>query len=390
MARPVAGQSGEGSLGRFRDGWPSVVATAMLTNPAGVLGAITPAIITGLTQETHLPLASAARLVGIEFTAMTAAMMLMPLMLGRVGARAIAALAMAGTIGAQAGTLVAGPLLMLPVRALLGFAEGALYGLAVAALGRTARPDRAFGIVVFSNQIVSALLLVLAIRAHAFLPSSGIFLLLVGFLLVTAPCVAVVRADEGAGPERLPIDRGSVVAMLPGLAGIFLFASGFGALWPVVASIAQARGMAETEIGHVLSLAGLAGIAGAAAAIILAERAGRVLPLTLGSLALALALAGTVEGALAIAAPAILFFWSFLVPYYLGSAAVADRGGRLVVLAGSMLPLGIGAGQMFAAGIVNGRNYAPLAVSAAGMVAVAILCMMLLRWQAQAELRLAD
>jgi hypothetical protein len=354
----------------------------MLTNPAGVLGAITPVIITGLTQERHLPLASAARLVGIEFTAMTAAMMLVPVLLGWAGARTIAVVAMAAAIGAQAATLLGGALLMLPARGLLGFAEGALYGLAVAALARTARPDRAFGIVVFSNQIVSALLLVLAIVAHAWAPSSGIFALLVGFLLLTAPCVAAMPAGGGADEARVPIDAASVRAMLPGLAGLFLFAAGFGALWPVVASIAQARGLAEAEIGHVLSLAGLAGIAGAAGAIILAEKAGRALPLTLGSAALALALAGTVGGPLIVAAPAILFFWSFLVPYYLGSAAVADRGGRLVVLAGSMLPLGIGAGQMFAASIVNGRTYAPLATASAAMVAAAILCMMLLRRQA--------
>jgi predicted MFS family arabinose efflux permease len=351
----------------------------MLTNPAGVLGAITPAIITGLTLELHLSLPSAARLVAIEFAAMTAAMMLVPLMLGWVSDRLFAGVAMALTIGAQILSLVGNPLIMVPARGLVGFGEGALYGLAIAALARTPRPDRAFGIVVFSNQIVSALLLVLATWAHLRFPAFGIFGLLLVFLLLTAACVPAMPAEGSLREQRAPFSLQALMRMLPGLAGIFLFAAGFGATWPVVASIARARGIADVDIGHVLSLAGVAGIAGAGCAILLAEKAGRVLPLVGGSVGLALALVGTVGGPFGIAAPAILFFWSFLVPYYLGSAAEADEGGRLVVLAGSMLPLGIAAGQIFAGSLLGSEAFGPLAMSAGAMILIAIGCMMALR-----------
>jgi predicted MFS family arabinose efflux permease len=351
----------------------------MLTNPAGVLGAIAPAIITALTLELHLPLPSAARLVAIEFAAMTAAMMLVPLMLGWVSDRLFAGLAVAVTLGAQILSLVGNPLIMAPARGLVGFGEGALYGLAIAALARTPRPDRAFGIVVFSNQIVSALLLVLATWAHLRFPAFGIFGLLLVFLLLTGVCVSSMPAEGSLREERAPFSLQGLMRMLPGLAGIFLFAAGFGATWPVVASIARAREIADLDIGHILSLAGVAGIAGAGCAILLAERAGRVLPLVGGSAGLALALVGTVGGPFRIAAPAILFCWSFLVPYYLGSAAEADAGGRLVVLAGSMLPLGIAAGQIFAGSLLESEAFGPIALSAGAMVIIAIACMMGLR-----------
>jgi predicted MFS family arabinose efflux permease len=351
----------------------------MLTNPAGVLGAITPAIITALTLERHLPLPSAARLIAIEFAAMTAAMMLVPLMLGWIGDRLFAGVAIIIAFGAQILSLAGDPLVMAPARGLLGFAEGALYGLAIAVLARADRPDRAFGIVVFSNQIVSAVLLVLATWAHLRFPTYGIFALLLVFLLLTAACVPALPAESGQREERAPFSLPGLMRMLPGLAGIFLFATGFGATWPIVASIGQARSIADVDLGHVLSIAGVAGIAGAGCAILLAERAGRVFPLVGGSLGLALALAGTVAGPFGIAAPAILFFWSFLVPYYLGSAAEADEGGRLVVLAGSMLPLGIAAGQVYAGSLLESAAFGPIAISAATMVVIAIGCMMILR-----------
>ncbi|PZU08502.1 hypothetical protein [Sphingomonas sp.] len=355
----------------------------MLTNPAGVLGAITPAIIIALTLEANLPLTIALRLVAVEFATMTVAMMLVPIMMGWVSDRAFAVMAIVTAIGAQLAFLTGNISIIIPARAVLGLAEGALYGLAIAVLARTPRPDRAFGIVVFSNQIVSALLLASATGAHLRFPHFGIFALLLIFLLLTSACAGFLHKMEEEGQKRPPVVLGDILSMLPGLAGIFLLATGFGAIWPVVALTARARGIGDVDLGYVLSVAGLAGIAGAALAILLADRIGRVLPLVAGSASLALAFVGSVGGPFGIAVPAILFFWSFLVPYYLGSAAEADHSGRVVVLAGAMLPLGIAAGQIFAGLFVEGEAFGPLSSSAAAMTGCAILCMILLRRRAK-------
>lgn len=368
---------------RYRDGRLTVLATAMLTNPAGVLGAITPAIVTCLTLEAHLPLTTAARLVAVEFTAMTVAMMLVSPMAGRVGDRVLAALAISVTVAAQLCSLAGDVLLVSVARGCLGFGEGLLYGLAIAALARMPLPERAFGIVVLSNQTVGALLLTLATLAHLRFPSFGIFALLIAFLLFTALCVPALPVTGAARGSSARVDIRHLLVVAPGIIGILLFAAGFGAVWPMIAPIARARGLDDGAIGHLLSLAGIMGIAGAACAILLATRFGRVLPLTCGSLGFGFALLGSVCGPLWLAVPAILLFWSFLVPYYLGSAAAAACEGGFVALAGSMLPLGIAAGQMVASYILGGRSFLLLGTIAGGMVGFAVLCMLLLRRQAE-------
>lgn len=367
-----------------KSNWPNIVATAMLTNPAVVLGIVAPAIMTGLTQEAHFSLASAGRLLAIEFMAITAAILLLPLVMGRGNDRMLAAAAAVAMIIGQLSIFTGDALIAAVGRGALGFGEGALYGFAIAALARTHRPDRAFGIGVLLNLIFSAALLALSTWAHLRFPSFGILVLLLGFFVLTAFFVPSLPSSTSDRQMLEPIKLGSIIAFMPGFLGIFLFAAGFGSTWPLVSSIARAGGVSDTEIGQILSIAGVAGIFGAAISIVLAERIGRTLPLVVGSACLALALAGSATGHVQVAAPAVLFFWSFATPYYFGSAAVADPGGRLAAFSGAVIPLGIAAGQTFA-GVVFKQN-APLllAVSATGMLIGAILCMMLLRQQATA------
>jgi MFS family permease len=151
--------------------WPSLVAIAMLTNPAGVLGTIAPAIISGLTLEAHLPLLTAGRLMAVEFAAMTAAIMLLPLIMGRISDRTLAGTLIVGAVLGQLSSFSGEVSVIAFGRGILGFAEGGLYGLAIGALARAPRPDRAFAIAVFVNLIVSATLLTLATAAHLAFPA---------------------------------------------------------------------------------------------------------------------------------------------------------------------------------------------------------------------------
>ena len=358
--------------------WVVLVSTAMLTNPAGVLGAITPAIITSFVTEAGLPLDHATQLVALEFATMTIAIMGGPLLIKRIGNRRFAVVALLATlVGELVSTWVAEPFMEV-ARGIMGIGEGALYGLALAVLARTPRPARAFGVVVLTNQIVSALLLAMSGWSHRLYPASGIFTLMTFFLVATACFLPTIASHPIERTEQITGDAADSFAILPGIVGVFFFASAFGMVWPVIASIGQARGVSGHNTEALLGVSGIAGIVGAGSAILLADRVGRMLPLVIGSVVMSLALFGAFHWAFGVATPAILFLWSFLVPYYLGSATAADRTGRLVGVTGAMLPSGIAAGQAIATYLLRQKNYEEIAPSAVTMQIVGMLLILVL------------
>jgi len=299
-------------------------------------------------------------------------------LVGRIGNRLFASVALLATLAGELASTSGNEPLTTIARGVMGVGEGSLYGFALAVLARTPRPARAFGMVVFANQITSALLLTLSGWANLHYPVSGIFILMVLFLIATACFIPAVDSRPIRQKERIAPGKMGVFALLPAFLGIFLFATAFGTIWPIIASIGEARGISRNDMTSILATAGVAGIAGAGAAILLADRIGRTLPLAIGMLAMLLALLGAVRWALPVAAPAILFFWSFLVPYYLGFAAEADRAGRFVGVAGAMLPSGIAAGQANASYLLSHASHESLGLSAAAMQIGSMLWMALL------------
>ncbi|QJU57372.1 hypothetical protein HL653_05825 [Sphingomonas sp. AP4-R1] len=362
----------------------SLLAVSMLTNPAGVLGATTPAIVTALVTELGQTLRSATMLVAIEFVTMTLAIMAAPLLLCRIGGRVLAIASWMLMLAGQLGTILNIPVALAVARGATGLGEGALYGLALAVLGRSAKPDRAFGVVVFANQVVSAVLLAFAGWAHQHDPRSGILQLITAFQLLTGFFILAIDRQRVSSREPTPGSLGGLLVIAPALLAIFLFAVAFGTIWPLAASIGEIRNVPTGEINSALAVAGIGGIAGAAAAVALGNRAGRTIPLLTGSVAMAIALVGVVVGPLAIAAPAALFLWSFLVPYYLGTIAMMDGGARFMGIAGAMLPSGIAAGQFFAS-CMSGTIPSTLGICAAMLQVASAIALSFYLWMSKSD-----
>ena len=118
------------------------------------------------------------------------------------------------------------------------------------------------------------------------------------------------------------------------------------------------------------------GLVGALLAALLADRFGRIIPFTIAMLgqvtAVFLLVDLTSVNSLIIAICVYNASWNFALPYLFAVAAVADTGGRLVVLMTTAQSLGLTIGAMVA-GTMIGRYGLEAILYQGGILAIAAL-----------------
>lgn len=336
----------------------SIAAAALLTNLGALTMLLTPALIGAFTGDGRISAAQAAVLTTAELGGMTAAILLASLILTQLAPRPwlVGGVAMAAAAHLASAFAADYPLLFL-LRTMAGLGIGVVYTLSVAALAASRTPDRNFGFSITANQLAATLVLALCSWAGQDRGPAPVMAILFAFTIATGLAIfwfprSRPEAVQTAVAQRAPPAGGLVPALLA-LAGTFLFLLGVGSVWPIIGLIARSHGVGPDAIAMALSFAGGGGIAAGVLVALLGTRFGRRLPLVAGSSGIAsamLLLLATHDGpTLLLAAPAIMFFWIFSIPYYLGAMAELDPSGRLAVLGSAMMPFGLAAGQALAA-----------------------------------------
>jgi predicted MFS family arabinose efflux permease len=352
-----------------------MIGVSLLTNPAAVVAIIAPAIVNAWVAGGRLPLSSASIVSAAELAGMTVALLLGPTYVMSRRPRTLALLTILVAVAAHAMSLfVDGAWPLGAARVVAGASEGMLYAIAVAALAGSAAPDRAFGVMITVNHVASSVLLALIAWIALRGVQEGPVLLVALAVLLASPFVALLPRPSNAqatqpGAVRSGAPRWALATN--GVTGVFLLSCGFGIVWPLIGQMAHARALPPAAVASGLSLGGVGGIVGGFVAALIGVRFGRNLPIALGSFAFAAALASPMHplpfGAVAFA---IMFFWTWCLPYYLGLVSQFDRSGRLAVVTTSMIPCGIAAGQA-AGGLATG-SWSLVAISAAGGALVVI------------------
>ncbi len=362
------------------EGWADLCRVALLTNPGAAVGVIVPTVVNMFTAGGRFSLATASLLGAAELAGLTVALLLGPLFVNRYDRRWTAALAIGLAIVGQALSLSA---MSAPVvgalRLFAGIGEGGLYAVAVAHLAATAAPDRAFGLMLTANHVVGALLLATIAWLSGAYPAQAAIAVVIVFQLLTATLIGKLpRRPARAAARHRPSGAGGAVApAVLGLLGMLLLAGGFGVVWPLIGQIAKARGVSPHAVALAFSLAGAVGLLPGMLVTALGLRVGRVLPLSIGSLAFAAALSlPTFDVPFMVPTLLIMFFWTFSIPYYLGLVAAVDRSGRLTVLTTAMLPFGIAVGQALAGQIVATVGLRGVTLLGGASVIVALLAML--------------
>jgi predicted MFS family arabinose efflux permease len=349
---------------------PAILAMVLLTNPAGSIGAIAPAVVYDFTERFHFLPRQASAFISAELGGITAAIVLGSLLVTRFDRRLLAGIAILIAVIGQLATLAAPSFaFVLIARAAVGFGGGIAYAVAIAALAGTRQPDRNFGYAMASNTIAATLVLTL-VAFFTFGVGTGrtivaltLSLVLTAIFLPWLPRRADIikpAQDDGTAPVRYSLAAASI-----GLVGMFFISNSFGAVWPSIGQIALHRGDAPRTIAMAFAVAGFGGIAGAFSAAWISGRLPRPILMAIGALGFAAA----------VIAPAAMFLFIFGIPFYFGTMASLDPSGRLAVLTSAMLSAGIATGQLLTAALTSVAGYGliiatGIILAAAGLVAL--------------------
>jgi predicted MFS family arabinose efflux permease len=269
------------------------------------------------------------------------------------------------------------------IRFLTGFLGiGTNYALAIAALSDTHHTERNFSIAVVTQVSI-------AMAGFMILPSfigesgtSAVFLPLAAIAFLLVPFLKFLPV--GGQRESVAVTETAATSSWPiwlVLACQCAWYLGIGGVWAFVERIAVGAGIDAEGIGNALAIGMAVGLLGAFVAAIVADRFGRIIPFAVAMLGQVVAvwlLSGLEDlNGLIIAICLYNGTWNFALPYIFSMAALADTGGRLVVLMSTAQAVGLTFGATLG-GAVIGR-YGLLAVTwQGGAAAIAALLIFVL------------
>ncbi len=283
------------------------------------------------------------------------------------------------------------------LRLAAGIGSGIYTAVAVATLGATANPARAFNIALFAFAFSQALELY-------FLPKlsmNGIYLVFVvcyafGLLFLgwlprrPASAEQAIDASPDANPGVTFAEPPAVPAYVPWLvlAAMFVTYVNIGAYWTYI-ELASAASEASPEwVGKVLVWTALFSILGCLFATVISSRFGLARPLLVTLVVQAIIVAMLANGInnvnIVISLFSFNFLWIFIDVYQMATVANVDRSGRFAALMPGAQGLGQIVGPNIAASILAaGLGYRGVFImcAAASLIAMAIYGAMYLRFR---------
>ena len=278
----------------------------------------------------------------------------------------------AGTLAAiaSAATAVADTLpVLMALRFVVGMAVGAAYTVAVFALGRSAKPDRAFGLILFAQTLLWALYApVLPLLAARLGAAGAILSTSLWFLLVALCALGLPRRDH---PDAVA-ETGRVAAIRAAnrpawfsLAGMFLLQVSIYAQWGFLERVGKDAGMTPETVGWAFGIGLLGGLPGGMLSALIADRYGHRWPIAIGTVMviaanLIFAVAPSPAMNFLLAVFLLNFGWVVALAYYMGFIALSDRNGSATRLISMAQTLGTAFGPAAVAFLVSGDDLKPI------------------------------
>ncbi len=237
--------------------------------------------------------------------------------------------------------------LLMALRFLVGFlGEGTAFALAMAIIGGTGQKDRNFAFLI-AAQVALGVAFFLALPMPRDAGIGGVMLPLAGLALIALLTVGWIPQPAGGRQQQgAAAARGSTLPAVAALAVMLIWCTGLGAVWFFVKLIGVSatcagcgeadKAQAAIDVGQALGLSTAIAVLGALAAAVLADRFGRIIPVTAALLVqfgMVLILQGEMPWLqFAITAATFQTFWNVTGPYMMGTVALNDATGKVSVL----------------------------------------------------------
>jgi predicted MFS family arabinose efflux permease len=361
------------------DGWRSIsVSLYMALVGYGVLVGI-PVISTAWVQLLGFTEVEVGRVAGADLGGLSLGAILASLLVHRCNRRVLVLLAIALSVLSNGLCMIYVDYeQVLGLRVMAGLASGVYTAVAVATLGGTSRPARAFNMLLFAFALSQAL------EMHILpqLSMNGIYGVFIGCFLATLVALHWIPAhpvdksldveldvEERSGAHH--VEHKHVPRYVPWLClcAIFVTYINIGGYWTYVELASHDAGVADEWISRVLTWGSFCSLLGCLVATLLSNRFGLARPLFGALLAMA-GVVGMLSGGIGHSNIVVSVFsfnllWVFIDVYQMASVANIDHSGRYA----SLMPGAQGLGQ-----IVGPNLAASLLAAQLGYSAVFLMC----------------
>jgi predicted MFS family arabinose efflux permease len=286
------------------------------------------------------------------------------LWMGRLGYRPVAIGALLvviiGNVISSTQTGVAPLAALRFVVGLLG--QGTAFALAIAIVSSTAQKDRNFAFLIAAQVVLGVLFfLVLPLPKDAgvggvLLPLAG----LAGLALLTSGGIRDPQPFAGHGGAAA---GGSSTTAWVALGVMLIWCTGLGAIWAFIKLIGGAAGLESGQVGLALGISTGTATLGALAASVLADRIGRIIPVSI-ALLVQVVMISLLQGEMGfvqflVTAAVFQTFWNLTGPYVMGTIATADVTGKVSLLIPTAQIGGFFLGPVIAGQFLTGEGFGP-------------------------------
>ncbi len=319
---------------------PTTIVSALLLGAVGVFAIMAGPIMTEvLVSGLGLPADAAGQIFAVEALGTALAPLAATLWMSRVRWRTAAIFALLvvviGNVVSSSQTSVG---TLTALRFVVGFlGQGTAFTLAIGIISGTSQKDRNFAFLI-AAQVVLGVLCFLVLPFPKDAGIGGVLLPLAGLALLALATVGWVPQPTGAAGHHAAAAAGGGSAGLAfsGLAVMLIWCTGLGAIWAFVKLIGSSAGIDPAQVGVALGISTGVATVGALAASWLADRVGRIIPVTVALLVqvVMIALLQGQMSFLQFAVTAALFqiFWNLNGPYIMGTIATSDSTGKVSLL----------------------------------------------------------
>ena len=346
---------------------PTTIVAALLLGCVGVFAIMAGPIMTEvLVASLGLPPDAAGQIFAVEALGTALAPLAATLWMGRVRWRTAAIIALvvvvAGNVVSSYQT-AAGPLTAL--RFAVGFlGQGTAFTLAIAIVSGTLQKERNFAFLIAAQVVLGVLCFLLLPLPRdggiggVLLPLAGLALLAL-FTTAWVPQPATVTGHHAAAGGA----GGSAGPALVALAVMLIWCTGLGAIWAFVKLIGTSAGIDPARVGVALGISTGVATTGALAASWLADRIGRIIPVTV-ALLVQVAMIALLQGQMsfvqfAVTAAVFQIFWNLTGPYIMGTIALSDNTGKVSLLIPTAQIGGFFLGPVIAGQFLTGQGFGP-------------------------------
>jgi len=226
------------------------------------------------------------------------------------------------------------------LRFVVGFlGQGTAFTLAIGIISGTAEKDRNFAFLIAAQVTLGVLcFLLLPMSLPGFQDGGigGVLLPLAALALLTLATVGWIPQPGGGAGHHAAGGGGSAGPAFTALAVMLIWCTGLGAIWAFVKLIGTSAGIDPERVGVALGISTGVATVGALAASWLADRIGRIIPVTV-ALLVQVAMIYLLQGEMsflqfAVTAAVFQIFWNLNGPYLMGTIALSDNTGKVSLL----------------------------------------------------------